>query len=454
MARMFGTNGVRGVVNKDMTVQLAMQMGKAVGTVFPGTAAVAMDTRTSGTMLKNALCAGLMSVGSSVSFLGVVPTPALQHYVKSHGWVSCGVMITASHNPPEFNGIKLVAPDGTEASRAQEELIEAKYAERIPAVDGASVGWYSESPGADQAYVDAIVSKVDAEAIRKAGLTVVLDCSNGASFRTSPMLLSRLGVRAITLNGNPQGEFPGHYSEPTAENLRDLASLVRETGADLGIAHDGDADRCVFVDGRGGYVEGDLSLAVLAKWVVAARGGGEVVTPVATSSVVQAAVEKAGGTVVYTAVGSPTVARRMMAGGAVFGGEGNGGLIFPDFQYCRDGAMSAAMMLECVAKAGPLADQIRSLPVYFTEKRKVACPDAVKEGVIRFVDTSTEGAVKDRTDGLKITSAMGWVLLRPSGTEPIFRIIAESRDEEDAKELADKYQTMVEGLIASLAIGS
>lgn len=449
MGRMFGTNGVRGVVNQDMNIKLAMQMGKAVGVVFPGTAAIATDTRVSADMLRTAVSAGLMSVGCDVVFLGAIPTPALQYYVKMNDSIACGIMITASHNPPEFNGIKVVAPDGTEASKEQESAIEDKYDEIIPEVPWNMVGGYRFVPGADDAYVDAVISKLDVEAIRAANLTVVLDCANGAAFHTSPLLLKKLGVRAITINGNPQGEFPGHPSEPTADNLADLCKMVVDTHADLGIAHDGDADRCVFVDSNGTYVPGDKTLAILAKGIVMANGGGEVVTPVATSSVVDDTVKSVKGTVVRTAVGSPIVARKMMDDGGVFGGEENGGLIFPDHQYCRDGAMAIGRMLECIIRNGPLNFQLAALPIYYTEKRKMECPNDLKDAVMKFLESHATIKNKDKTDGLKLVSRDFWVLARPSGTEPIFRIYVESKDKEKAIKNADKYQKMVESFLSS-----
>lgn len=454
MARMFGTNGVRGVVNEDMTAALALQMGKAIGSVMNGHVAVATDTRLSADMLRTAVAAGLMAVGCDVVNLGVVPTPALQYFVRMHPDISCGVMITASHNPPEFNGIKVIAADGTEASREQEAAVEEAYGREIPSVVWDKVGSTSDLAGAGDVYVDAVASKVDVAAIRAAGLTVVLDCTNGAAYYTSPLLLKRLGVRAITLNGNPQGEFPGHLSEPTEENLGELKAMVRDTGAALGIAHDGDADRCVFVDNRGRFVAGDKSLAVLARYLAQDSPGGTVVTPVATSALVEDVVRSAGGNVVYTAVGSPIVARTMMTDGAIFGGEENGGLIFPSHQYCRDGAMSLAKMLECIVRVGPLAEQLDRLPQYFTEKRKVKCPDGLKAALMQYFDARTEGIRKDRTDGIKLLFDNGWVLARPSGTEPIFRVYAESKDGRTAADLADKYERLVNEFLQSAPAGA
>ena len=297
--------------------------------------------------------------------------------------------------------------------------------------------------------MDAIVSKLDVEAIREANLTVVLDCTNGAAFYTSPLLLRKLGVRAITLNGNPQGEFPGHPSEPTEDNLQDLIKMVKATGASLGIAHDGDADRCVFVDGEGNYVPGDKTLAILARSIVKENGGGVVVTPVAATSVIGETVSSVGGKVVRTAVGSPKVARRMIDDGGIFGGEENGGLIFADHQFCRDGGMAIGRMLESIIKIGPLKEQVDSLVPFYTVKKKLVCPDELKEPVLNFLDENTANIRKDTTDGLKLIFTNGWVLARASGTEPIFRVYAESRDKAVAEELASKYEAMVDEYLSS-----
>ena len=292
---------------------------------------------------------------------------------------------------------------------------------------------------AGEAYIDAVVSKVDAEAIRKAGLKACLDCSNGAASYTTPLLMKKLGVKVVTINASPDGRFPGHFSEPTEDNLADLKRITAEAGCDLGFAHDGDADRCVFVTGSGRYVPGDQSLAILGRSAVKKNGGGTVVTTVATSCVVEEAVKSVGGTVEYTAVGSPIVARRMISNGALFGGEENGGLIFADHQYCRDGAMSIAKMLEAVVRAGSLDEQVDSLPRFFTIKAAVACPDGLKKATIDEIARRHAGERINLTDGLRIDYDDGWVLMRPSGTEPKFRVYSESKDRAVAEERSRRF---------------
>ena len=452
MARLFGTNGVRGVINDDMTSELGLRLGKAIGAFFGGSVAIASDTRVSADMMKSAVSAGLMAVGCRVLDLGVLPTPAAQYFVKTHSHVSGGVMITASHNPPEFNGIKCIAPDGTELHRSDEEQIENMYEGEIPCKPWSEVGTKEDVLGAAESYVDAVISLVDSERIRAANLTAVLDCANGAAHYTAPLLLSKLNVRAITLNANPQGEFPGHLSEPTEENLSGLIEVTKYAKADIGIAHDGDADRTVFVTDEGKFVSGDKSLTLMAEMAVSEKGGGTVVTPVSSSSVVEEVDVRAGGAVIHTAVGSPVVARKMIETGAIFGGEENGGLIFPEMQYCRDGAMTVAKMLEYVAKNGSLQKRIDALPVYFTDKRKLSCPAAERADLMRHLMEINATRNMDSTDGLKILYSDGWVLLRPSGTEQIFRIYSEARDAETAEKRGTYYENLVRDYLKTCGI--
>ena len=274
------------------------------------------------------------------------------------------------------------------------------------------------------------MSLVDAEAIRSAGLKAVLDRANGAGSVTAPQLLDDLNVRAVTLNSNPQGTFPGHPSEPVEAHLQDLISLVKASGADLGIAHDGDADRTIFVDDKGRYLYGDRSLAIVAEHMVRENNGGIVVTPVSSSMAVEDAVKRAGGEVVYTRVGAPVVARKMIETGAVFGGEENGGLIFPRHQYCRDGAMTVAKLLEIIATEGPLSELVDRIPQYCQDKRKMVCrtiAEAVLSGLVALLRSGwTPRRRQDRFEG-------GWTLVRPSGTEPLFRIYTEARTEVEAR---------------------
>jgi len=440
MSKMFGTNGIRGVANQYLSCELALKVGKAIGKVMgPGPIAIAMDTRLSSDMIRSAVSAGLMSMGIDVHDLGMVPTPAIQYYVKTHD-VSGGVMITASHNPPEFNGIKCISSDGTECSHEEESAIEDAYDEELKTVSWEDIGSITVIEGAGEAYIDAVVSKVDVDLIKKADLTVVLDCANGAAVHTSPLLMEKLGVHAVVLNGEPDGMFPGHYSEPVEENLSELKEEVVRVRADLGFAHDGDADRCVFVSDTGRYLPGDAGLALLSILCMkTTKGKKQVVSTVALSNMVEDAIIDAGGTLARTAVGSPIVARRMIDDGSPIGGEDNGGIIFADHQFCRDGALAAARMIEFVARYGSIQKAVDSLPKYTTIKAAAYCDDDKKVYLVDEMAKNHSSEKIDRTDGLKIIFNDGWVLLRPSGTEPKFRIYSESKDPEIAKERSVQF---------------
>jgi phosphomannomutase/phosphoglucomutase len=446
--RLFGTNGVRGVVNTpQMDCAFALGLGMAMGTFMKGKVMIATDARTSNEMLKSACSSGLMAVGCDVIDCGLVPTPTLQYAVKT-GKAAGGVVITASHNPPEFNGIKAIDRDGTEMARENEERVERIFHEMtFERSDWRKVGQLTSNTAASDRYIDGIMSRIDVPAIRRAKLRIAVDCGNGASSLVTPKLLERLGTRYVTLNADPNGAFPGHNSEPVPENSRDLIEMVKAGGFDFGLIHDGDGDRTIFVDENGRYLHGDRSLAIVANYICAQKPDGLVVTNVASSMCIEDAVKMAGGRVLYTRVGSPTIARAMIEHNGIFGGEENGGLIFADFQYCRDGAMAAAKMLEIVAREGKLSALNDRIPSYCQCKKKTGCPDEKKERVMNGLAKQAEGNKVDTTDGVKIFFEDGWVIVRPSGTEPVFRIFSESKTTERAEELADEYRKKVERLV-------
>src|SRR5712692_2736852 len=438
MTRLFGTNGIRGIVGPDMNADLALKMGRAIGTSFGGgTVALGRDTRLSGPMLARAAASGLMSAGCDVIDLGVVPTPCEQFFLAKSGHLKGGVVITASHNPREFNGIKALDARGMEMRREDEEAIESIFFDGTFHVAAWSeVGSIRTEDNANQRYLEAILAKVDATAIRKSAFTVVIDPGNGAGCVVTPYLLRSLGCRVISLNGQPDGAFPGRMPEPIPAHLGDLMRLVSEVHANLGVAHDGDADRAVFVDDQGSFVVGDKSLALLARAAIQGRGGA-VVTPVSTSSLLEDVVRAAGGTVVRTRVGSPIVAGIMFETGATFGGEENGGVIFPDHQFCRDGAMATAKMLELLAHTLKTLSALEAeLPEYHIKKANVSVPADQRDAVLTSIVALAKGRRVDTTDGVKILEADGAVLVRPSGTEPIFRVYAEGRTSARADALA------------------
>jgi phosphomannomutase/phosphoglucomutase len=268
-------------------------------------------------------------------------------------------------------------------------------------------------------------------------------------------LLRRLGCQVITLNGHVDGTFPGHLSEPTESNLADLVRTVPAVGADLGIAHDGDADRAVFVDGKGRYLPGERILTLLAAQAAEEHPKAVIVTPVSSSMSVEEVVKARGGSVVYTRVGSPVVTRAMLAHHAAFGGEENGGLIFPEFQLARDGAMTAAKLLDLLARRSvSLAEAVDGMPQYHLVKQKTACPVELRPQVLEHLtaESRTKGESPITLDGIKLVYPDGWVLLRPSGTEPLIRVFAEAKSAARADALArdgmERVRSAVDALTA------
>jgi phosphomannomutase/phosphoglucomutase len=452
MPRLFGTNGIRGVVNEDMNLELASNIGRALGTYLGrGKAAIGTDTRTSNEMIKSAVTSGLLSIGIDVVDLGIVPTPTLQYFVK-HNEIDCGVMITASHNPPQFNGIKCVDRDGTEYSREEEEKIESNYfSGNFNKADWKNIGRYSRDNTSIRKYIDGIMGLIEIDIIKKAKPKVVLDCGNGAGSLVSPYLLEKIGCSVITINSHPQGTFPGHHSEPTPENLIDLIEATKNFKANIGIAHDGDADRTIFIDEKGSYLYGDRILTLVAKELLKANNGGLIITPVASSRALEDVTLQNNGKIEYTKVGSPIVARRMMETNALFGGEENGGLIFPKLQYCRDGAMTAAKVVEILAvNKRPFSELISELPQYALYKTKVHCPQDKKEKALEKLKEDMSEKELNTTDGVKIMFDSAWVLVRPSGTEPLYRIFAESETQDQAENLGEEHKKLIENIIESL----
>lgn len=441
--RLFGTNGIREVVGPTLTPEFATRLANAIAGVVPigKPVVVGWDGRTSSRALSSIVSSTLALAGHHVIEVGLLPTPAIQYMLVRLG-AQFGVVITASHNPPEFNGFKCIHSDGLEIPRPMEEEIERRFAEApSAAVPYTAVGEIGFHGSGAREYVYGVLSHVDRARISAHAYTVVLDVGNGTSAVTSPELLRRLGCRVVTLNGHVDGTFPGHASEPTEANLSDLRRAVPSVGADLGIAHDGDADRAVFVERSGRYVPGEEILTLLARDLVRRRGGGIVVTPVTTPDSLEEAIHPWGGTVAYTKVGSPNVTREMLARGAVIGGEENGGMIFPEFQLARDGAMTAASVLDLMARENqPLDVLLADLPRHTLLKEKIPCRLDRREAAVRtFTEQLGLGAERLVTiDGVKIYRNGGWVLLRPSGTEPLMRIFADAKSPKRARELADE----------------
>ena len=438
--RLFGTFGVRRTANDVLTPEFAARLAACYGTQIKGTVAVGGDTRTTTPMLMQAVISGLLSSGCDVVDLGILPTPGVQYAVRKY--YDGGVMITASHNPPKYNGIKFLDSDGIGIPDDMELEIERLYFDAEPdRVAFSEIGELYHNDKIIDEYVDEAVLKVDSEAIKNANLKVVVDCGSGAGCFTAPYLIRKLGCDVTTLNSQPDGFFPGRNPEPIEENLQELISVVKELGADIGLAHDGDADRTICIDENGSFVLGDKTFTLVEKQMLKENNGGTIVTTVATSQAIYDVAEEYNGEVIATAVGDLLVARKLKDTDGLFGGEENGGLIFPDFVYGRDAVMTVAKILEIIAKEKkPLSELVSELPVYYASKMKIECPEDEKEFVMKSIADeiqSTTDFELDLTDGVKILKEDGWVIIRPSGTEPIFRCFAESDSQAKADEMTE-----------------
>jgi len=451
--RLFGTNGIRGVVNQELTMEMTIKIGSAIGTFFKqGTLIVGYDARTSSPMLAKAVIAGLNASGCDVFFTGMTPTPTLQYAVKNHK-KDGAVIITASHNPPEYNGIKVVWNDGIELSREQEiEVENIFFDEKICYAEWNHLGETLDILGVIDDYIEAIKEHVDVKEIVKKHFHVVVDAANSVGNLAVPCLLRDLGCKATTINGNIDGTFPGRLPEPRPENLRDLALTVKAVGADLGVAFDGDADRSIFIDEHGEVHWGDKSFALVEKHFLEDNPGEKIVTPVSSSTLVKDVADAYGGEIVWTKVGSVTVSQTMKKLKAKLGGEENGGIFYGPHQSVRDGAMATALILDIMAKTGEnLSKLLGELPKYFIEKGKVECPEKLKEKTLERLVEQTRELNISTVDGVKIWfKDKSNILMRPSGTEPIYRLYAEAKTKEKALRLVNEYCLKLKKIIESL----
>lgn len=451
--RLFGTNGIRGVVNKELTPEIATKIAQAIGSFFKqGTILLGYDGRLSNIMLANAVTSGLVSTGCDVYNAGMAPTPCIQYTVKTHH-MDGGVMITASHNPPQYNGIKVMASDGVEISRSQEIEIEQVYFQNTPThVDWRMIGQTYTLPGVLEEYEQAIRSHVHAEGIKAQHFHVVVDAANGVGGLAAPYLLRELGCQVTTMNANIDGTFPSRLPEPQPENLEDLSKTVIAVDADLGVAYDGDADRSIFVDEHGTVQWGDRTFALIEKDFLQAHRGETIVTPVSSSQVVKDVAEKYGGKLVWTKVGSTIVSFTMKRLDAKLGGEENGGVFYGPHQPVRDGAMTTALILGIMARTGKqLSYLLNRLPRYHLEKDKVECPEAKKEKALAKLIEDVAHLNPDTTDGVKIWfPEQSAILIRPSGTEPVYRFYAEAPTKERANKLIREYREKIREIIGSL----
>jgi phosphomannomutase len=452
---MISVSGMRGHVGTDLTPELvalhAAALGAWVRTSAAGQAAGATrhaarpavvlgrDSRTSGPMFTHAAAAGLMSVGVDVIDVGMVPTPTVQMAVEHHQ-AGAGLILTASHNPIEWNALKFVGPDGIFLDAAAGARVRALAESGPPRMGWDGIGTLREDRDAVSRHLDAVLALpvLDVAAIRSRGFHVALDCVHGAGASALPALLERLGCRVSAINLEADGRFP-RAPEPVPENLSELGELVRRTGAAVGLAVDPDVDRLALVDELGQPIGEDYTLAFAVRAVLDRRGSAAtpptVVVNLSTSLVVEDAARAAGARLVRAPVGEANVARTIRDEGAVIGGEGNGGVMLPALHIGRDAPLGVALILHLLATTGvTVSELVASSPRYRIVKAKGPRGPELRPLYdklrARFDDAET-----DERDGLRLSWPDRWLHVRPSGTEPIVRLIAEAPTAADAESL-------------------
>jgi phosphomannomutase/phosphoglucomutase len=424
--------------------------GGAIGTFFRGgRLIVGHDGRTSSPMFAQVLTGSLASTGCTVYNVGMAPTPAVQYAVKQYK-MNGGVIITASHNPPKYNGIKVIADDGIELSRDQEIEVESIFFDdQVQWAKWDNAGRICLLSGILSVYKEAIKKHVDLAAFRKKRFHVVVDSGNGVGSLVTPSMLREMGCRVTTINGDIDGVFPNRPSEPRPENLEELAKTVRAVNADMGVAYDGDADRSIFVDGRGEIHWGDRTFALIVKHFLLRRPGEKIVTPVSSSSLIKEMADEFSGEIIWTRVGSVVVSHVMKKTKAKLGGEENGGVFYAPHQPVRDGAMATALVLNIMAKTEKsLSELLAELPIYHIEKDKLKCPNELKEQVFKDLIEQVEDMTIDITDGVKIWfTDKSSILMRPSGTEPICRFYAEGKTRSKVACLVREYKAKLSQIV-------
>ena len=448
---MVSVSGIRGRVGAGLTPEVFAKYAAAFGAWALSQGAsnkvvLGRDSRVSGPMFHAVAQAALQSVGCTVIDIGLTTTPTCQLAVEHHH-AAGGLMISASHNPIEWNALKCIGPTGLFLEAAQGAAMRALVETGIPRATWDRLGAVTQDDRAIERHIERVLSipYVDAERIRAKHFKVALDCVRGAGAAIMPQLLQRLGCTVTAINTETDGRFP-RPPEPVAENLGELERLVLESGADIGFAVDPDVDRLALVSNKGRAIGEDYTLALAARLVLRHKKG-PVVTNLSTSRVVEDAAAAAGVQFLRAPVGEVNVAVRMRQEHAVIGGEGNGGVILPEVHLGRDAPVGAALLLQLLAEeARPLSQIVDELPKYVIVKDKLDRPDASLDVVYSALREEFDGADADTQDGLRLSWPDRWVHVRPSGTEPIVRVIAEGPTQEDARALVRRSRVPLDAL--------
>ncbi|HEX5457337.1 MAG TPA: phosphoglucosamine mutase [Candidatus Nitrosotalea sp.] len=438
MAKLFGTNGVRGVFGEDLTLDFISKITLSIASFFKkGPILVGYDGRKSSVIISKIVTAALSSAGLDSAVCGIVPTPCLQFATRQLGY-NGGIMITASHNPPQYNGLKVIARDGIEISREDELEVEKFYFGKKWKISD-KFGLITKESKAIDTYISGIKDRVDVRKIKSRNIKIVLDLGNGAQAVTAPNLCKDLGCEVILIHEKIDGTFPGRGSEPTPQNLDKLSSMVIKSKSDFGIAFDGDGDRSIFCDEYGKILTGDRSALLLSKYILKRYPKSKIITSVNSTSVIEKIATNSQSKVLRTRVGSVEVSRKMIQENAIVGFEENGGFMYGKHNQVRDGSMTMAILLDLLANSkNSLSEEMNLLPPSFTTKGKIECSQDDFKKILKIL--KAEPFKKDLTDGIKLSlDDSSWIMVRLSGTEPIARIYAESSSQSKLDDIFAKY---------------
>jgi len=420
-------SGVRGIVGESLTPQIAARFAAAFGTYLgPGMIMIGQDPRPSGVMLKKAVISSLLATGCQPVEVGILPIPTILFLTKEKQMAGA-VVITASHNPLEWNGLKFIGPEGLYLKASQvEEFLDIFHQGEFTFVPAERIKPILQEKNAGELHLQKILSQLNLKAIRRRKFRVVADCANGAGATLMPQFLKELGCQVLLLNTEITGSF-AHQSEPVAENLSTLCEKVRHFKADLGLAQDADADRLALVDEKGRAPGEDFTLALTVDQVLRKKKG-PVAVNLSASMVIDDIVRKYRVPIFRTKIGESNVVEKMLEVRAIIGGEGNGGVIWPAVHPSRDSFVATGLVLEHMAESGKTLSQlIQSFPRYFMLKDKLPCPSELAFQAVTELRRRYSKETTSTVDGLKIIWPDSWIHLRPSNTEPIIRLIAESR---------------------------
>ncbi|MDH4269369.1 MAG: phosphoglucosamine mutase [Dehalococcoidia bacterium] len=445
--KLFGTSGIRGIVDQDLSPDFCRRVALAIGTTLPqsSTVCIATDTRISRHVIKEAITTGLLSCCVNVVDLGILPTPALALLTRELGFAA-GIMVTASHNPPEFNGIKLFTDNSLGYSQAQEEEIERIYFEQR--FRQGEKGSLKQAQDMKQKYLAFIKGKLSPPGFNH-HLKVVVDPGNGAASRFASDILVQMGLDVIPVNNEPDGLFPGRSPEPKEDTLRGTVDFLRQHNADLAVCFDGDADRVVFCD-KEGFLGFNEPIAFISTLAVKKTGKKKVATTVETGTLLDLAVKDLGVEVVRGRVGDVAVAHLVQQLDAALGVEQVGVYIMPEVGHYPDSIFASLFLLSQLGDAGEIRQFFQGIPRLFFEKAKVSCPDELKESVMARAKEKANLFASDEmntVDGLRLKFADSWMLIRASGTEPVIRIISESMSQKQTDELISKGKKLIQSLV-------